>query len=90
MADLSCHCYGIDRRTRCEHDATEEDGLCDVCRCVHGCCADHWPEDITWTKELFFDDPATFMMGMEVAFGRATDCLIAKRARGHESVEEDA
>ena len=51
---MRCRCMGIDRRTRCEDDATEEDGICDVCRCPHGCCADHGedPDPI-----LFFEDP---------------------------------
>lgn len=39
--DLLCRCQGIDGRIPCGSLASEEDGLCDGCRCVHGCCSDH-------------------------------------------------
>lgn len=42
--DLSCRCRGvnkIDLMASCEHEATGEDGLCDGCRCPHGCCENH-------------------------------------------------
>jgi hypothetical protein len=51
---------GVDRRTRCEYDATKEDGLCDKCRCPHGCCADHGDE-AKWDSMMIFDDPMAFM-----------------------------
>jgi hypothetical protein len=76
VADTRCRCYGIDRRTRCERDATQEDGLCDLCRCPHGGCDGHWPDDPMWTKDLFFDDPTAFMEGLQVSIGRASLCLV--------------
>jgi hypothetical protein len=56
--DMRCRCMGIDRRTRCEQDAAEEDGLCNVCRCEHGCCADHGEDP---DPHLFFEDPVAWM-----------------------------
>jgi hypothetical protein len=42
--DLRCRCLGVnkvDLMPSCEDEATEEDGLCDGCRCPHGCCENH-------------------------------------------------
>jgi len=38
---LECRCPGFEGDCHCEADATQEDGLCDGCRCEHGCCVDH-------------------------------------------------
>lgn len=38
---LECRCTGIDQRTHCQNLATQEDGLCDTCRCPHGGCDQH-------------------------------------------------
>lgn len=32
MSDLSCACMGIDERTPCDQQATQEDLWCDGCR----------------------------------------------------------
>ena len=58
--DIDCRCMGLDRRTRHEAKATQEDGLCDRCRCPHGCCSDHG-EDEAWSPTLFFEDPVAWM-----------------------------
>jgi hypothetical protein len=39
--ELTCRCGGITGDAECENAATQEDGLCDTCRCEHGCCTDH-------------------------------------------------
>jgi hypothetical protein len=41
VSDLLCRCPGFEGDCRCETAASEEDGLCDGCRCDHGCCVDH-------------------------------------------------
>lgn len=51
---LDCRCLGYDGRADPGHDqATQEDGLCDLCRCRHGCCEDHGPPD---RPDYFGDD----------------------------------
>lgn len=48
MSDaLRCRCYrlpGIYNDVPCQAEATQEDGLCDSCRCEHGTCGDHASE----------------------------------------------
>jgi len=39
--NVECRCPGFEGDAGCDRDATEEDGLCDTCRCEHGCCVDH-------------------------------------------------
>src|SRR4030095_5355306 len=62
--NIRCRCSGIDRRTRGENDATQEDGLCATCRCPHGCCADHGEDP---DPHLFFEDPVGWIEWFQVA-----------------------
>ena len=46
---LACRCTGRDTDLPCERDASQEDGLCDSCRCEHGCCEGHL------TRKMHYD-----------------------------------
>lgn len=86
---LRCRCFGIDRRTHCERDATAEDGYCDGCRCPHGGCSSHG-DDEEWTPTLFFDDPVSYMAWFGEASKEAYRCKFENRTRVEvRSVEDD-
>jgi len=53
--NIACHCPGFEGDAECGEPATEEDGLCDNCRCGHGCCVDHGSPKIGLTIEQRFD-----------------------------------
>lgn len=77
-----CRCYGVDRRTRCENDATQEDGYCDRCRCPHGSCDKHG-NDETYRSDLWYKEPMVWMDW----FMQATEEMI--RCRGLREVEDE-
>lgn len=73
--DISCRCMGSDRRTKCEQDATQEDGLCDTCRCPHGCCSNHG-DDAAFDPMLWYRDPMAWVEWFSVAQQEKTECLV--------------
>jgi hypothetical protein len=82
---IRCRCYGVDRRTRCENDATQEDGLCDVCRCRHGGCDQHG-DDATFRPDLWYEEPMTWVAWFQQAQAEMIQC---KGIRIYEEVKED-
>jgi hypothetical protein len=84
-ASLWCKCYGVDRRTRCENDATEEDGLCDVCRCPHGGCDKHGDER-AFRPDLWFDDMDSWLAWFMDARNEMSQC---RGWRDYEEVKKD-
>ena len=82
---IRCRCMGVDRRTRCQRDATEEDGYCDHCRCPHGGCDQHGDVPNFWDT-----DPLVWMEAFSEAMGIATNCMIMEgRSDAEELGEED-
>jgi hypothetical protein len=71
MADLECRCRGLSRDAECGNDATEEDGLCDTCRCEHGCCEDHGYPPMALMWELSVEEYADLGVA---AFRRFREC----------------
>jgi hypothetical protein len=58
-AMLACRCTSVWRDDPCMSRASQEDGLCNTCRCEHGCCEDHSSFDVlsrcrqaTWDREV--------------------------------------
>lgn len=82
---MRCRCYGVDRRTRCENDATQEDGCCDVCRCPHGGCDRHG-DDATFRSDLWFKDMDGWVAWFMEAQAEMVKC---KGIRIYEEVKED-
>jgi hypothetical protein len=84
--DMRCRCMGVDRRTVCERQSTQEDGLCDVCRCPHGSCDRHGDDEM-YEPLMFFDDPMVWMNWFSDAMMEANRC----RARvGYEAMKREA
>lgn len=65
---------GVDRRTPCQRDATQEDRLCDTCRCPHGGC-DHHGDDATYHPMTFYDDPMDWIRWFAAAHVEMEQCL---------------
>jgi hypothetical protein len=84
--DIRCRCMGIDRRTRCENDATQEDGLCATCRCPHGCCADHGEDP---DPHLFFEDPVGWMEWFQIAARVWEICRMSRVYEKQKEAEQD-
>jgi hypothetical protein len=83
--DMRCRCYGVDRRTPCERDATQEDGRCDMCRCPHGGCDCHG-DDERFYPALWYEEPMVWIAWFMEAQAEMVQC---KGIQIHERMKDE-